>query len=41
MGIVNWIHDLTIVLVFTGVAILPRAVVTCLVLRGEDASEQL
>ena len=36
MEIVDLIYDLAIVLVFIGVAILPRAVVTYLALREQD-----
>jgi len=41
MEIVHLIYDLAIVLVFTGVAILPRAVLTYLTLRDEEAWKQL
>jgi hypothetical protein len=41
MEIVTLVHDLAIVLMFTGVALLPRAVMTYLAVRDEEAREQL
>jgi len=41
MEIVNTIHDLAIVLGFTGLVVIPRAILTYLALRQEEATEQL
>jgi hypothetical protein len=40
MGVVKGIHDLIIVLGFTGLVIIPRAILTHLALREEKATEQ-
>jgi len=41
MEVVKVIHDLIIVLGFTGLVIIPRAILTFVALREEEASEQL
>jgi hypothetical protein len=41
MEVVKGIHDLVIVLGFAGLVIIPRAILTFVALREEEASEQL
>jgi len=40
MEIVKTIHDLVIVSVFTGIVIIPRALLTYLTIRQEKSTEQ-
>jgi hypothetical protein len=41
MEIVRTIHDLAIVLGFIGIVIIPRAILTNLAIRRENAADQL
>ena len=41
MEIIKGIHDLVIVAVFTGIIIVPRALVTYLAIRQDKETEQL
>jgi hypothetical protein len=41
MEIVKGVHDLVIVLGFVGIIIIPRAVVMCLAIRQDKATDQV